>query len=54
MCIWCFKKSNDKISEVHNFVQELIKQCKSKILHLEVDRTKLSNKLVGLKFNMED
>jgi hypothetical protein len=43
-----------KISEVHNHVQELIKWCKFKILHLEAKRTKLFDKLIGLRFNMED
>jgi hypothetical protein len=29
-------------------------QCKEKVLHLEIERSKLSKKLVGLKFNIEN
>ncbi len=42
------------MTKVHDLVHELLQRCNKNILHLEVEKTKLSKKLVGLKFSMED
>jgi hypothetical protein len=42
------------MTKVHDLVHELLHQCNKKILHLEVQKTKLSEKLVGLEFSMEN
>jgi hypothetical protein len=43
-----------RVEEVYFLVQDLLKQCKSKIINQELKRTKFFEKLVGLKFSMED
>lgn len=43
-----------KVSDVHVLVQEFIKQCKSKVSHVKVKKTKLFKKLLRLNFNMDD
>jgi hypothetical protein len=43
-----------KVSEMHVLVQEFIEQCKLKVSPVKVKRTKLSDKLIRLNFNMED
>jgi len=40
-----------KVSEVHVLVQ--IDQCKSKVSHIKVKKTKLSEKFIRLNFNMD-
>jgi len=42
-----------KVSEVHVLVQKFIDQCKSKVSHIKVKKTKLSEKLIRLNFNMD-
>jgi uncharacterized protein (UPF0335 family) len=43
-----------KVTEVHDLVHKLLQQYNKKILHLEVEKTKLFEKLIKLKFSMED
>jgi uncharacterized protein (UPF0335 family) len=43
-----------KVIKVHDLVHKLLQQYNKKILHLEVEKTKLFEKLIKLKFSMED
>jgi hypothetical protein len=42
------------VGDFHKFLDDLLKLSKAKVLHLKPARTKLFEKLVRLKFNMED
>jgi TPP-dependent trihydroxycyclohexane-1,2-dione (THcHDO) dehydratase len=37
-----------KVGELTNVLDDLLKQTKAKVLHLEANRSKLSEKLIGL------
>jgi len=55
VCLYVISnRTMTKVSEMHVLVQEFIKQCKLKVSHVKVKRTKLSEKLIRLNFNMED
>ncbi len=41
------------MDEIHNLLGELLKSAMLKMSHLEAMKTKLSKKLIGMKFNME-
>jgi hypothetical protein len=43
-----------KVGELTNVLDDLLKWTKAKVLHLEAERNKLSEKLIGLQFNMEE
>jgi hypothetical protein len=43
-----------KVGELTNVLDDLLKQTKAKVLHLKANKNKLSEKLIGLKFSMED
>jgi hypothetical protein len=42
------------VGDFHKFFDDLLKLSKAKVLHLKVARTKLFEKLIRFKFNMED
>ncbi len=42
-----------KVIKLHDLLGQLHKTAMLKVLHLEVEKAKLSKKLIGLKFNME-
>ncbi len=55
MCPYCvLDTSTSKVIKVHDLMHKLLQQCNKKILHLEVEKSKLSKKLIKLKFPMED
>ncbi len=43
-----------KVGELTNVLDDLLKQIKAKVLHLEANRSKLFEKLIRLIFSMED
>jgi hypothetical protein len=43
-----------KVGEIHVFLVDLLKQSNTKVLHMETEKTRLSEKLIRLQFNMED
>jgi hypothetical protein len=43
-----------KVGKIHVFSVDLLKRSNAKVLHMETDKTKLSKKLIGFQFNMED
>jgi hypothetical protein len=43
-----------RVIEVHVLIQDLLKQCGTRIAIQEEKRSKFFEKLVGMKFNMED
>lgn len=54
MSIWHVVNNLNKVGDFHKFLNDLLKLSKAKVLHLKATRTKLSEKLIRLKFNMED
>jgi hypothetical protein len=42
------------VGDFHKFLDDLLKLSKAKVLHLKPAKTKFFEKLIKLKFNMED
>ncbi len=42
-----------QVDEVHKLLGELLKNAMLKVSHLEVEKAKLSRKLIGVRFNVE-
>jgi hemerythrin len=42
-----------QVDEVHKLLGELLNSAMLKMSHLEVEKTKLSRKLIGMRFNVE-
>jgi hypothetical protein len=41
-----------QLDEVHKLLGELLKSAMFKVSHLEIEKTKLLEKLIGMKFNV--
>ncbi len=42
------------VTKVHVLMQDLLKQCRTKIANQEEKRSKFYDNLLGMKFNVED